>query len=103
MLKKLQYNSPVILTFFFLSLLVLIADFATGKWTTMHLFCIYRSSMADPLFYIRLLGHVLGHADFDHFIGNMLLFLIVGPPLEEKYGSRFMLAGIFLTALITYT
>ncbi len=56
---ELQYNSPVILTFFLLSLLVLFLDDWTGGWTTMHLFCVYRSSLKDPLFYIRLFGHVL--------------------------------------------
>ena len=44
------------------------------------------------------LGHVLGHADFDHFLGNILLLLVIGPPLEEEYGSRTLLAGILLTA-----
>ena len=96
-MKKLQYNSPVILTFFLLSLGVLLLDWITGGWTTLHAFCVYRSSLADPLFYVRLFGHVLGHADFDHFLGNMLLLLVIGPPLEEKYGSRTLLAGILLT------
>ena len=50
---ELQYNSPVILTFFLLSLLVLFLDQWTDGWTTMHLFCVYRSSLKDPLFYIR--------------------------------------------------
>ena len=62
---ELQYNSPVILTFFLLSLLVLFLDQWTDGWTTMHLFCVYRSSLKDPLFYIRLFGHVLGHASWD--------------------------------------
>ena len=70
---ELQYNSPVILTFFLLSLLVLFLDQWTDGWTTMHLFCVYRSSLKDPLFYIRLFGHVLGHASWDHFLNNMLL------------------------------
>ena len=81
-MKKLQYNSPVILTFFLLSLGVLLLDWITGGWTTLHAFCVYRSSLADPLFYVRLFGHVLGHADFDHFLGNMLLLLVIGPPLQ---------------------
>lgn len=73
-MKKLQYNSPVILTFFLLSLGVLLLDWITGRMgTTLHAFCVYRSSLADPLFYVRLFGHVLGHADFVHFLGNMLL------------------------------
>ena len=46
---ELQYNSPVILTFFLLSLLVLFLDQWTDGWTTMHLFCVYRSSLKEPL------------------------------------------------------
>ena len=56
----------------------------TGGWTTKHLFCVYRGSLKDPLFYIRLFGHVLGHASWDHFLNNMLLLLVIGPPMEEK-------------------
>ena len=80
-----QYNSPVILTFFLLSLGVLFLGQYTGGWTTTHLFSVYRSSLKDPLFYIRLFGHVLGHGSWDHFLNNMLLLLVVGPPMEEKY------------------
>lgn len=96
-----QYNSPVILTFFFLSVFVLLLDEWTNGWTTLHLFCVYRSSLKDPLFYIRLFGHVLGHADWGHFLNNMLLLLVVGPPMEEKYGSIPLLRGILFTALVT--
>ena len=98
---ELQYNSPVILTFFLLSLLVLFLDQWTDGWSTMHLFCVYRSSLKDPLFYIRLFGHVLGHASWDHFLNNMLLLLVVGPPMEEKYGSKPLLCGMVFTALVT--
>lgn len=96
-----QYNSPVVLTFFLLSLGALALDGVTGGWTTSHLFCVYRSSLADPLFYLRLFGHVLGHADMGHFLNNMLLFLVIGPPMEEKYGSIPLLKAIVLTAFVS--
>lgn len=97
----LQYNAPVTLTFFFLSLASLALGHLTNGWTTYHLFSVYRSSLADPLFFVRLFGHVLGHAGWDHFIGNMLLFLVIAPPLEERYGSRTLLSGILITALVS--
>ena len=99
-MRRIQYNSPVILTFFFLSLAALVLDRLTGGWTNLHLFSVYRSPIS-PLFFVRLLGHVLGHAGWDHFLGNMLLLLVVGPPLEEKYGSGTLLAGIVLTAAVS--
>ncbi len=98
---QIQYNAPVTLSIFFLSLAVLILGQLTGNWTTAHLFSVYRSSLLDPLFYVRLFGHVLGHAGWSHFLNNMLLLLVVGPPLEEKYGSRTLLGGFAMTALVT--
>lgn len=98
--KKIHYNSPVVLTFFFLSLAALVLDILTKGWTTRHLFSVY-SSPVTPLFFVRLFGHVLGHSGYAHFSGNMVLFLVVGPPLEEKYGSRALLTGILLTALVS--
>lgn len=100
-MKKLQYNSPVILTFFLLSLGALVLGTLTGGWTTTHIFSVYRSSLLDPLFYLRLVGHVLGHANWGHFLNNMLLLLVIGPPLEEKYGSASLLIGIVFTAVVS--
>lgn len=98
--KKIHYNSPVVLTSFFLSVSALLLDILTKGWTTVHLFSVYRSPIT-PLFFVRLFGHVLGHSGYAHFAGNMVLFLVVGPPLEEKYGSKALLAGILLTALVS--
>lgn len=100
-MKKFQYNSPVILSFFLISLLTLGLDWLSNGWTTGALFSVYRSSFADPLTYLRLFGHVLGHADLEHFFGNMLMLLVIGPPMEERYGSRVLLTGILLTALVS--
>ncbi len=100
-MKKIQYNAPVTLSFFFASLAVLLAGFITGGDSTLLLFSVYRSPLSDPFFYLRLFGHVLGHSGWDHFTGNMLLLLVVGPPLEERYGSRPMIIGILVTAITT--
>ena len=99
--KKMQYNSPVILSFFFISLASLILGYITGGLTTNAIFSVYRASLLSPLTYVRFFGHVLGHADLNHFLGNMLLLLVVGPPLEEKYGSFPLLDGIALTAIVS--
>ena len=99
-MKKIHYNSPVILTFFFRSLAALALGELTQGWTTRHLFSVYRSPVS-PLFFVRLFGHVLGHSGYAHFAGNMVLFLVVGPPMEERYGSGPLLGGILLTALVS--
>lgn len=99
-MKRIQYNSPVVLTFALLSLGVLLLGRLTGGTSTTLLFCVYRSSLADPLTYVRMFTHVLGHAGFQHYINNILLMLVVGPPLEEKYGSRTLLITMVVTAFI---
>lgn len=99
-MKKLHYNAPVILTFFFLSLGALLLNLATAGLTNSLLFSVYRADVS-PLSIVRLFTHVLGHANWDHFVGNMVLLLVVGPPLEERYGSRTLLFGILTTALIS--
>ena len=99
--KRLQYNAPVTLTLFFASLAALVLDVCTNGVSNRLLFSVYRAPITSPLFFVRLFTHVLGHAGWNHFIGNMLLFLVVAPPLEEKYGSRTLLCGIAITALIS--
>ncbi len=100
-LPKITYNSPVILTFTLLSFAAVIVGMLTGGASTTLLFSVYRSSLADPLFYIRLFTHVLGHADMSHFMGNFTVILLVGPMLEEKYGCKRLLIMIAFTAFIT--
>ena len=100
-LKKIRYNSPVVLTFALISLVVLVLDFLTGGRTTGLLFCTYRTSPLDLLGYVRMFGHVLGHADLQHYIGNMTLILVLGPMLEEKYGSKNLLLAIAITAVVS--
>jgi len=101
--KKLviRFNSPVVLTFALLSLATLGLDVLTGGFTTSKFFCVYHSSLADITTYIRFFGHVLGHSGYEHYMGNMLLLLLVGPALEEKYGSKTILMTIAVTALVT--
>lgn len=98
---KISFNAPVILGFTIACFLVLLLDKVTGSASTNTLFSVYRSSLLNPLTYLRFFGHVLGHADWNHFIGNIMLILVVGPLLEEKYGSSDILFVILATALIT--
>lgn len=96
-----RFNAPVILSFALLSLLALVLGNLTNGATTYRYFSVYRSSLSDPLTYIRFFGHVLGHAGYDHYMGNMLLLLLVGPGIEEKYGHRTAALCIAVTALVT--
>ena len=98
---KLQYNSPVVLSFALASLIVLWFDIFTGGRSTYTLFSVYRSSFSDPGTYVRFFLHVLGHVDYAHYLGNMMFILVLGPTLEERYGSRRLFWAIFLTAMVS--
>ena len=100
-LRKIQYNSPVVLTFALLSLLATVLGMLTGGWTTELLFSVYPSALSDPLSWVRLFTHVLGHADLNHYVSNMTFFLLLGPIIEEKYGSGPLLGALAATALVT--
>lgn len=98
---KLSYNAPVALTFAILSLIVLILGSITNGWTTAALFSVYRAPLTDPLTWVRFFGHVLGHSGYSHFIGNIVLILVLGPNLEDRFGSWNILWAILITAFIS--
>ena len=69
---------------------------------TMSLFTIYPVfDLANPLWYMRLFSHAMGHGSWAHLAGNFTLILLIGPILEEKYGSRDLFFMILVTALVT--
>ena len=99
--KKIHFNAPVVLSFAGLSLVALILSYLTGGASNRALFSVYRSSLLNPLTYVRLVTHVLGHSGYEHYINNMLMILVIGPPMEEKYGSRALLRAIVITAAVS--
>lgn len=56
---------------------------------------------SNPLTYPRFVSHIFGHQGMGHFVGNFTLILLIGPILEEKYGSRDLLLMMAVTAIIT--
>jgi membrane associated rhomboid family serine protease len=115
---RITYNAPVILTF------TLICTAITGLDTTIFssglsasgqeragglsqmLFMVYpfgtpEMSLSNPLAYLRFFSHAMGHAGWGHLVGNFTFILLLGPILEEKYGSQRILMMMFITALIT--
>ncbi len=98
---KVSFNAPVILSFVILCFIAWVLNIVTNGWTNNHIFSVYRSSLLSPLTYVRFFGHAIGHVSWDHYIGNMMMLLIVGPLLEEKYGSKNILLVMITTALAT--
>ena len=98
---KIQYNAVVILSYFFICLVILILDkLAQGRLVN-NLFSTGRNdSLLNPLTYFKLISHSLGHSSWDHLYNNFLKILLIGPLIEEKYGSLNLLIMIILTSLI---
>ena len=80
--KKLAftYNAPVTLTFAIIAFVVLVVGWITKGRSTELFFEVYRSKISVSWF-VRLFGHVLGHASLSHYASNMTLFLLLGPVL----------------------
>ena len=98
---KITFNSPMVLSFVFMCFVVTSLNYITGGASNRALFITYHSSLKEPMTYVRLFTHVLGHVDWEHFIGNMMYILLLGPMLEEKYGSKRIFQLIAITAVVT--
>ena len=97
---KFDYNSVVILTYLFISLGACFLNFITQGFTNKLLFTSYRSSIFNSLTYVRLFTHSIGHQDLNHLIHNFLFILLVGPMIEEKYGSINLIVMFLITSLV---
>ena len=95
-----DFNAPVILSIALISLVLLILDSFFGG-SIHRLLSARRSSLLDPMQYLRLFTHVLVHSDLSHYTNNFMMILAIGPMVEEKYGSRNLMLIIICTALIT--
>lgn len=92
---RITYNAPVVLTLAIAAVVVHILGDAVKEWF-----------VAWPMFhdarsYVGLFSHVLGHASWEHLLGNFTMILLLGPILEERHGSGSLLIMIALTAVVT--
>ena len=99
--KRIQYNSPVILTFSLLSVAIHLMNLLIPRFTMSFFVLNPHMSLLNPVDYFRMCSYVLGHANWEHLFGNLTFLLLLGPILEEKYGSKNMLFMILLTAIST--
>lgn len=101
---RIRYNAPVILTFSLLAAAVTILAVVLGTrgGGVMRLFVVPgHMDWDNPIAYVRLFTHVLGHANWQHLLANLMVILLIGPLLEEKYGSVQLLEMIAITAGVT--
>lgn len=100
-ITKFDYNAPVILTYFFICLIILMIDkLCKGKFIATFFTTYKNDSLLNPLTYFKLISHSLGHTDWDHLYSNFIKILLIGPLIEEKYGSINLLIAMIITSLI---
>ena len=100
---KIHYNAPVVLSFSLLSSALFILDYwIFQRWITTNFLTLKGHwDWGNPIYYLRLFTYPLGHADAGHIIGNLSLFLLIAPIMEEKYGSKPVLNMMLLTSFVT--
>lgn len=101
---KIKYNAPVTLTFALICAVVLLLDSILGTNLIPRIFSVPGRTgfnFSNPVNYVRLFTHIAGHADWNHLISNFAFILLLGPILEEKYGSATFTFMFLSTALIT--
>ena len=98
---KISFNSPAVLAFALACVAVQVLNVLTHGASNRVLFSTYRDSLLNPLTWLRCVTHVLGHADWNHLLNNMMLLLILGPMLEEKYGTANIVFVMLATAIAT--
>lgn len=97
---RIEYNAPVTLTFALLCTLSLIIIMIVPNGEQLFMVSGQRSPTTIG-FYLSLVTHIFGHANFPHLLANMSFILLLGPRVEEKYGSRDLVMMMFVTAVIT--
>lgn len=101
---KIKYNAPTTLTFSFFCALVVLLDQSLLHGLTRAFFTVPNAQAFDllePLNYLRLFTHIAGHADWTHLMSNLAYILLIGPILEETYGSLTMFLMIVVTGFVT--
>lgn len=104
-----SYNAPVTVTFSLLCAGIFLLDqYVSGGKLIPLLFTVPGGAKSPspfewsiPLSYIRLFTHVLGHCDWNHLLGNLTFILLLGPLMEEKYGSAMTALMMTVTAAVT--
>jgi len=98
---KITFNAPITLGFVIICFIATLLGVISNGTITQTLFITYHSSLTNPMTYLRFITHIFGHSGWSHFIGNASYLLLLGPMLEEKYGSKVLLEIMGITAVVT--
>ncbi len=92
---RISYNAPVVLTFALVAVGVHLLGDSFKQYVVM------RPRLDNFGDFIALFSHIVGHANWEHLLGNFTMILLLGPILEERYKSGALLFMILATAFVT--
>jgi len=98
---KISNNSPVVLGFSLICVAEYFINTALGGIFKPLFIAPAFPNPAAISFYLQSILYIFGHASLEHLSGNLMLFLLIGPIIEEKYGSRQLIGMIAVTAITT--
>lgn len=100
---KVRFNAPF--TFFYAFLIVLI--FFLNQYVTPGLIGRFFSvpgkggaNWTSPILLMQTVAYVVGHTSWAHLTSNIMMILLLGPPVESRYGSVMMAIMVILTAAV---
>ncbi|BDC94281.1 rhomboid family intramembrane serine protease [Treponema bryantii] len=104
---KVSYDAPVTLSFVIIcAVLFLLNSFAIKNGSMEKILAspttqagVLPFIVKQPLSYIRLLLYIFGAGDGSVLITNLILIMLLGPAMEERYGSVIIGIMIFVSAL----
>ncbi|MDR1971089.1 MAG: rhomboid family intramembrane serine protease [Treponema sp.] len=103
---RIKYNAPTVLSFAFISALALLLSQTLLRFYPLEE--LWFTAPGKGAFrpgsfrcWVTLFTHIAGHAAWSHLVPNFMIILLIGPILEEHYGSFYLLIMILVTALIT--
>lgn len=106
---KFSYDAPVTLTFALITIVVFLLDTLAFKGSLNLKFLhtptssvgAFPFSFKEPLSIVRLFLHVFGNVDKSYLICNLIFILLLGPEMENRYGSVIIGIMIFVSALFS--
>ncbi len=106
---KFQYDSPVMLTFAFITLIIFVLDTFAFKGKLKETWLVtptaaggaFPFSFSDFPSILRLFIHIFGYSESPVLICNLIFILLLGSQMEERYGSVIIGIMIFVSGLFS--
>jgi len=106
---KISYDAPVTLTFVIISAIFFLLNTFLLKNGELSRLLASPTSLegpspfiiSQPVSYLRLLLYIFGSHDGISLFTNMILIMLLGPSMEERYGSAIIGIMIFVSALFS--